>query len=103
MTYEEFLKFVQAECTYETIYSDSDGRNILVIKLLDAYGMVNKAQRPWVGLTEEDRDVMRTAMVFIKLLDLNNGILDELQPAKEEVLSLLAERLEQSKLKEKNT
>jgi hypothetical protein len=103
MTYEEFLKFVQAKCTYETIYSDSDGRNILVIKLLDAYGMVNKAQRPWVGLTEEDRDVMRTAMVFIKLLDLKNGILDELQPAKEEVLSLLAERLEQSKLKEKNT
>jgi hypothetical protein len=54
MTYEEFLKFVQAKCTYETIYSDSDGRNILVIKLLDAYGMVNKAQRPWVGLTDEE-------------------------------------------------
>lgn len=54
MTYEEFLKFVQAKCMYETIYSDSDGRNILVIKLIDAYGMVNKAQRQWVGLTEED-------------------------------------------------
>jgi hypothetical protein len=26
-----------------------------VIKLLDAYGMVNKAQRPWVGLTDEDK------------------------------------------------
>ena len=55
MTYEEFLKFVQAKCTYETIYSDSDGRNILVIKLLDAYGMVNKAQRQWVGLTDEEK------------------------------------------------
>ena len=55
MTYEEFLKFVQAKCTYETIYSDSDGRNILVIKLLDAYGMVNKAQRKWIGLTDADK------------------------------------------------
>ena len=54
MTYEEFLKFVPAKCIYETIYEDTEGRPILVISLLDAYGMVNKAQRPWVGLTEEE-------------------------------------------------
>jgi hypothetical protein len=29
---------------YETIYDDSEGRTILVIRMLDAYGMVNKAQ-----------------------------------------------------------
>ena len=54
MTYEEFLKFVPAKCMYETIYDDSDGRTILVIRLLDAFGMVNKAQREWVGLTDEE-------------------------------------------------
>jgi hypothetical protein len=69
MTYEEFLEFIPAKCMYETIYDDSDGRPILVIRMLDAYGMVNKLtqptwfidsklnppQRTWVGLTAEDR------------------------------------------------
>jgi hypothetical protein len=54
MTYEEFLTFVPRKCMYETIYEDSDGRDILVIKMLDAYGMVNKAQRKWQGLTDEE-------------------------------------------------
>jgi len=49
MTYEEFLEFVQSKCMYETIYDDSDGRPILVIRMLDAYGMVNKAQEPDFG------------------------------------------------------
>jgi hypothetical protein len=56
MTYEEFLKFVPTKCIYETIYEDTEGRPILVISLLAAYGMVNKAQRPWVGLTVEERN-----------------------------------------------
>lgn len=42
MKYEDFEKFVQEQCLYETIYDDSDGRRILVIKLLDAYRMVTK-------------------------------------------------------------
>jgi hypothetical protein len=54
MTYEEFINFVKSECTYETIYEDSEGRLILVIELLDAYVMVNKAKQGWVGLTEEE-------------------------------------------------
>ena len=37
LTYEEFLDFVRAKCMYETIYDDSDGRTILVIRMLDAY------------------------------------------------------------------
>jgi hypothetical protein len=45
MTYEEFLEFVPSKCMYETIYDDSEGRTILVISLLDAYGMVNKAKQ----------------------------------------------------------
>ena len=58
MTYEEFLKFVPAKCIYETIYEDTEGRPILIISMLAAYGMVNKAQRQWVGLTEEDLDYL---------------------------------------------
>jgi hypothetical protein len=68
MNYEEFLEFIPAKCMYETIYDDSNGYPILVIRLLDAYAMVNKLsqptwfvdsklnpiQRPWVGLTDED-------------------------------------------------
>ena len=54
MTYEEFLKFVPAKCMYETIYEDTEGRPILIISMLAAYGMVNKAQRPWQGLTDEE-------------------------------------------------
>jgi hypothetical protein len=54
MTYEEFLKFVSAKCIHETLYEDTEGRPILVISMLDAYDMVDKAQRPWVGLTEQD-------------------------------------------------
>jgi hypothetical protein len=54
MTYEEFLKFVPAKCIHEALYEDTEGRPILVISMLDAYDMVNKAQRPWVGLTVEE-------------------------------------------------
>jgi hypothetical protein len=57
MTYEDFEKFVREQCMYETIYDDSDGRRILVMRLLDAYGMVNKAvaeEREWKGLTKEE-------------------------------------------------
>ena len=56
MTYEEFQEYVRSKCMYETIYTDSDGREILVIRLLDAYGMVNRAKREWQGLTIEDRN-----------------------------------------------
>ena len=45
MTYEEFIDFVPAKCMYETIYEDSEGRLILVIDMLSAYGMVNKFAR----------------------------------------------------------
>ena len=63
MTYEEFLDFVPTKCMYETIYDDSEGRTILVITLLNAYGMVNRAQRPWVGLThEEHMEIMTGTM-----------------------------------------
>jgi hypothetical protein len=44
MTYEEFIDFVKSKCMHETIYEDSEGRLILVIDLLSAYVMVNKAK-----------------------------------------------------------
>ena len=57
MKYEDFVSHVEQNCCYETIYTDSEGRQILVIRLLDAYGMVNKApQRGWQGLTDYDVD-----------------------------------------------
>ena len=57
MTYEEFIEFVKSKCMYETIYEDSEGRLILVIDLLGAYGMVNKAKRrEWVGLTDKEKN-----------------------------------------------
>jgi len=55
VTYEEFLEFVPSKCMYETIYDDSNGCPILVIRMLDAYSMVNKApKKEWVGLTDEE-------------------------------------------------
>ena len=43
MKYSDFRKRVKASCLYETIYNDSEGRQILVIRLLDAYVMVREA------------------------------------------------------------
>ena len=54
MKYEDFEKFIKEKCMYDTIYDDSNGRQVLIIQMLDAYGMVNKAQREWVGLTDEE-------------------------------------------------
>lgn len=54
MKYEDFEKFVREKCMYDTIYDDSNGRQVLIIQMLDAYGMVNKAQREWVRLTEQE-------------------------------------------------
>ena len=54
MKYEDFEKFIKEKCMYDTIYEDSDGRQILIIQMLDAYGMLNKAPREWVGLTEQE-------------------------------------------------
>ena len=40
-TYKEFNDFVRMACMHETIYEDSEGRDILVIRVLDAYGMAH--------------------------------------------------------------
>lgn len=39
--YEAFTKFLEQECMHETIYTDSEGRRILVIRLLDAFTMAH--------------------------------------------------------------
>ena len=43
MNYIEFQEYVRQHCTYETIYEDTEGRAILVIRLLDAFTMTRKA------------------------------------------------------------
>ena len=50
MTYDEFAEHLHRTGMYETVYTDSDGREILVIKLLDAYNL----KRPFIGLTEKE-------------------------------------------------
>jgi hypothetical protein len=44
MNYEEFGEHV-LRCMHETIYDDTEGREILIIRLLDAFAMTNKAVR----------------------------------------------------------
>ena len=39
MNYEEFRKYIENDCMHEATYIDSEGREILVICLLDAYTM----------------------------------------------------------------
>jgi regulator of RNase E activity RraB len=42
---------------HETIYEDSEGRSILIIDLLDAFGLASKlieAKHEWVNLTSEE-------------------------------------------------
>ena len=45
MNYEEFRKYLKEECLKETIYTDSEGRDILVIGVLNAFQMVWQAQQ----------------------------------------------------------
>ena len=85
MTYNNFVAYVRNKCNYETIYSDGDGRVILVITLLDAYTMTHRAPKDWVGLTDEEinsidfpesgtatmRDFIR--IIEAKLKEKNNG------------------------------
>ena len=42
MTYTEFWAFVDYECQYETLYDDSDGRTIMVIRMIDLWSLANK-------------------------------------------------------------
>jgi len=42
MDYPEFCVWLEQECLHETIYQDSDGREILVIRLLDVWVLANK-------------------------------------------------------------
>ena len=73
MKYEDFEKFVREKCMYDTIYDDSDGRQILIIQMLDAYGMVDKALRARLSKlagTERNNPDELTRSV-INLLDYN--------------------------------
>jgi hypothetical protein len=45
MTLEEFEQHIRQHALYETIYDDSEGRAILVIRLLDAYALFNTLKK----------------------------------------------------------
>jgi len=55
MTYEEFKDYITSKCLYDAIYKDQEGREIIVMTVLDAYSMASKlAKREWVGLADEE-------------------------------------------------
>jgi len=43
MTFDQFEDYVRNKAVYEAIYTDSEGRDILVVTLLGAYTMMNRA------------------------------------------------------------
>lgn len=42
MTYDEFVRRLRAQANYETIYDDTEGREILVVRLISAFAFVNR-------------------------------------------------------------
>lgn len=53
--YEAFTKFLEQECMRETIYNDSEGRRILVLRLLDAFTMAHS----WgVRMARDEREAI---------------------------------------------
>ena len=54
MNYEQFC-YKARNVMHENIYTDSEGREILIMRLLDAYSLLTPP-RPWVGLTDEEID-----------------------------------------------
>lgn len=51
--YEAFTKFLEEECMHETVYDDSEGRRILVVRVLDAFTM---AHRWGVRMVRDERE-----------------------------------------------
>jgi hypothetical protein len=59
MNYEEFKAYVSTKCIPEAIYKDTEGREILVITMLEAFNMTrwtNEAKRK--PLTTEQIDCL---------------------------------------------
>lgn len=56
MTYEEFLQYIKSDMPHETIYEDSEGRLVLVIRALDAY----------LGMMELTKQQERTNELFLR-------------------------------------
>jgi hypothetical protein len=84
MKYEEFVNFVETECAHEAIYEDSDGREILVIRTLDAFHMLNRATgrlKPhgWRGLTDEERTALLPVAVTHSTLEFGKSIEEKLR------------------------
>lgn len=67
MMFEDFQQFLRKECVYETIYDDSEGRRILVLRELDAFAMLTKA-------IKREREVCATmADLVAREIDDTNG------------------------------
>jgi hypothetical protein len=57
VTFDAFVKQIRDKAIYETIYADTEGRDILVITLLDAYVLMRHTAPPQrKPLTEDEID-----------------------------------------------
>ena len=57
MTLAEFEAEFRANVVYEAIYDDTEGRRIVVIRMMELYALMNdmkEQERQWVGLTWYD-------------------------------------------------
>jgi hypothetical protein len=59
MNLSEFEQHIRQHAMYETIYDDSEGRRILVIRALDAYALVNRLVESRVAELLNSPAVMR--------------------------------------------
>ena len=88
MTYEEFKDNLHRTEMYETVYTDSEGNLILVIRMLDAYAFMSPSPREWMGLTDDE-----VSKIISKVIGFNSCVGWEEEFA----------RAIETKLKEKNT
>jgi len=54
MNYKDFKEYVNTKCIPEAIYEDTEGREILVITMLEAFNMMRWIETKRRPLTDED-------------------------------------------------
>jgi hypothetical protein len=79
LTFDAFVKQIRDKAIYETIYADTEGRDILVITLLDAYVLMRHTAPPQrKPLTEEEIYkvllVPQYAIEFVRAIEKAHGI-----------------------------
>ena len=66
MNFNDFRKYVAEDCLHETIYKDSEGREILVISTLDAYTMA------WMMAMKAVREEREACAEYVEEMDVQH-------------------------------